>query len=656
MQKPLSPLQAPALSSARHGTTSSTTRRGALLGLSALALALGGCGGSGGSAPQPGERAAITLLVYIIGSDLESDHDAASGNIEEMQSVTPNARVNVVLSTGGADKDGWRTVQRKRINGAQIELLADLGPVNMGRQETLQDFITWGLQSYPAERTLLVLWNHGGGPNVGVGPDELFYKTGGTLSLGSIRAAIAAATQTAGRKLDMVGFDTCVMGCVEVAQALAPYADYLVASEDLEPGTGQDWAALLQHLTTRPADSTESFGRTIVDAFVAKTLAIDLTDDATLSLTDLRKIDAVTTALASVSATLSRALAADPVQTWLAIAQARATAALFHTPPLAMHGAELADMALFSWGSLPLPESERKQLLAALEQAVVHEKHSPSLPALAGLTLYLPQRVLGAGQDLQTYAALSFLPTAQRELMAHCHRVGADTTLLPRPAIGPIDWSHGAAQAPGRIEAALQTVARGLVAQDFAVLQETGTGQMRALKPLASGTADRLVDTDFMDGWLQLPDASGNAVYFTALPDGQRFDTEAPETFLVPVLLRDLDQRRTGRAYLIVTDIAERGVLRATGWIDFDGNTSTASAAPRAMALPANAEAQPLWMYVDEEHAPGWNTASIKTPYARLQPGQAFTRGRLSALPAGTAARLAALDVRGWVSLDAPAG
>lgn len=37
----------------------------------------------------------------------------------------------------------------------------------------------------------------------------------------------------------MVGFDTCVMGCVEVAQALAPYADYLVASEDLEPGTGQ---------------------------------------------------------------------------------------------------------------------------------------------------------------------------------------------------------------------------------------------------------------------------------------------------------------------------------------------------------------------------------------------------------------------------------
>ena len=164
MQKPLSPLQAPALSSARHGTTSSTTRRGALLSLSALALALGGCGGSGGSAPQPGERAAITLLVYIIGSDLESDYDAASGNIEEMQSVTPNARVNVVLSTGGADKDGWRTVQRKRINGAQIELLADLGPVNMGRQETLQDFITWGMQSYPAERTLLVLWNHGGGP------------------------------------------------------------------------------------------------------------------------------------------------------------------------------------------------------------------------------------------------------------------------------------------------------------------------------------------------------------------------------------------------------------------------------------------------------------------------------------------------------------
>ena len=39
----------------------------------------------------------------------------------------------------------------------------DLGEVNMGDGKALGDFITWGIQQYPAKRYMLVIWDHGQG-------------------------------------------------------------------------------------------------------------------------------------------------------------------------------------------------------------------------------------------------------------------------------------------------------------------------------------------------------------------------------------------------------------------------------------------------------------------------------------------------------------
>ena len=624
--------------------------------VAALALLVVSCGGSGS---QPAAKADITLLVYMMGTNLESDDGSATANIDEMRSVAPSDRVNVVLTTGAAKKDGWRTVQRKRVRGQQVEMLDDLGAVDMGSAQTLQDFVSWGMKTYPAERTMLVLWDHGGGPNRGIGSDPFTHHS---LSLDDIRSAIAPATQAAGRKLALVGFDACLMGSVEVAQAMAPYADYMIGSQELEPGAGQDWAALLSHLTRSPTDSTEAFGRTIVDAFIAKQLKEDANAEATLSLIDLARIDGVGAALADIAATLDAQLAADPVQTWIDIAGARAKAFIFGSVLLSPGPMELVDLRMFDWGGLELADGQRERLTQALEQAVVHQKHTEAFSSLAGLTFYLPQRVAETSDDTKTYTALSFVSEIQRGFIRQHSDIGTDNTRLPLPTLGAIDWHDGTPQAPTSVQAQLNTVARGLVAQDFAAVQNA-SGWITAIKPLTDSTADQLVDPSFMQGWFHL-DGAGTPVYFSALPDGMRFAVDSPENFLIPVTLRDEspsdempadDERRLQRGLLIVSDAAQPGVPRVTGFLNSLGNNDSAGVA-RPKGLPKQASVQPLWLVQDENNLGYWipPQASMAVPFVPVAANQPIPRGTRDPLPPGSLARLGVVDVRGWVSLDTP--
>lgn len=49
-------------------------------------------------------------------------------------------------------------------------------------------------------------------------------------------------------KLDIIGFDACLMAMHEIGAVLTPYANYLLASELLEPGIGWDYSALLKYV------------------------------------------------------------------------------------------------------------------------------------------------------------------------------------------------------------------------------------------------------------------------------------------------------------------------------------------------------------------------------------------------------------------------
>ena len=178
--------------------------------------------------PAPA-KAKRTVMVYAIGTDLESKGSNLSADVKEMLAAQPGKSVNVVLQTGGCKdfqnnymQDG--ACQRFAIQNGNIKELANLGDVSMVEPGTLQDFIKFAKENYPAENYILVMWDHGGGVPLGFGQDELHE---GTLT----EIEFASAIANADIKFESVIFNACLMGSLEVAKALDPYTDYIVAAE-----------------------------------------------------------------------------------------------------------------------------------------------------------------------------------------------------------------------------------------------------------------------------------------------------------------------------------------------------------------------------------------------------------------------------------------
>ena len=177
----------------------------------------------------PDDSAARTVMVYAIGTDLESSSACLSADIKEMLAANPGKNVNIVLQTGGCSdfkntymKDG--VSQRFSIINGKINELENLGDVSMVEPETLEDFIKFAKDEYPAENYILVLWDHGGGVPLGFGQDELHE---GTLTEIEMARAIGNCDIT----FESVIFNACLMGSLEVAKALDPYTEYIIAAE-----------------------------------------------------------------------------------------------------------------------------------------------------------------------------------------------------------------------------------------------------------------------------------------------------------------------------------------------------------------------------------------------------------------------------------------
>lgn len=243
---------------------------------SSAAMLTAGLAACGGGDDEDGTKVRTTVLVYMLGSDLESRSGQATLNLQEMLSTPGNSQVRVLITTGGADKvdpkglvSNWETVKRFELADGRLNELRDLGRQNMDEAATLQDFLAWGCKTAPAERYMLMLWDHGGGC-YGFGADENFPDDPGLMRIPSLTSALDAFQKSSGITLDYIGFDACLMATVEVAHQLQPYARFLGASQELEPGSGWDWQANTKTLSAQPDISIADFGRSSAEAFLDK--------------------------------------------------------------------------------------------------------------------------------------------------------------------------------------------------------------------------------------------------------------------------------------------------------------------------------------------------------------------------------------------------
>ena len=234
----------------------------------------------------------VTLMVYLCGTDLESRSKMATSDIQEMIAADISDDVNVIVYTGGCKS--WQnnafssqTNQIWQVTNKGITCLEkDLGSKSMTDEETLSSFIKWCAKKFPANRNMLVMWDHGGGSVSGFGYDEKFASSG-SMNLAEIDNALTEG----GVKFDFVGFDACLMATAENALMLTEHADYMIASEETEPGIGWYYTDWLTALSNNTSISTLELGKMIIDDFVDTCAQNCRGQSTTLSIVDLAEYE-----------------------------------------------------------------------------------------------------------------------------------------------------------------------------------------------------------------------------------------------------------------------------------------------------------------------------------------------------------------------------
>jgi hypothetical protein len=230
----------------------------------------------------PAGAAEWTVLVYeAADNNLES---ALLDDVGEMECVGSTPKVNIVAQIdrwdpGGDPSDDTRSgnwdnprryyITKDKCDGEiDSKLLEDMQEIDMSHPKELAKFIAWGAKKYPAKHYALVMGDHGSGWKGGYVDENAPPESQPMLmSIAELQAALAEGRKDAGLpKFDVLATDACMMGSLEVADAIWPHVSYWAASEELVPGPGYDYTPIFKKLTADPTMDGATLGKAFVDS------------------------------------------------------------------------------------------------------------------------------------------------------------------------------------------------------------------------------------------------------------------------------------------------------------------------------------------------------------------------------------------------------
>ncbi len=372
--------------------------------------------------PVPGSW---TFMVYIVGSDLQTKLNAGILDIVEMWNIGSTDNINVIVATGGSKSEGWETVNYHRVVKENLETWKNVGQYSMADPNVLTDFVFESMSNFPAENYGLVLWNHGSGVN-GFGHDEIHHNM---FSLPQLTQTLRYIHEQTNIKYDILGFDACLMATLEVASSMQGLANYMVASEELEPGHGWNYTPIAQALSSGTVAGGKDLGMVIADGFLNQATTYQQSG-ATLSVIDL---DAVGELVQAFEYFLnSPTLSGNPDFTNIARNRSKSEAyGKSAKNPLASYdGVDLEDFVRLMKQSNPELSQQANQLLFALSQAVVYNRYDRTKPNASGLSIFFPYDKLAdnnaVNAAMEKYQQLGFSPTYTQFLNRYVGRSVVD--------------------------------------------------------------------------------------------------------------------------------------------------------------------------------------------------------------------------------------
>lgn len=354
------------------------------------------------SSPSRAPQAKWTVLLYSA-----ADNDLKRfmlADVNEIEAVGSDSYTNLVAQVDTGSQCN-RYLLQKDTNMGKINspVVQALGRQNMSDPQNLADFIKWGVENYPAEHYMVVVSDHGNGWR-GAAQD---YSHGGWMTLPQIREGFEKAQEATGRKIDVVGFDACLMASTEVAHELQGVADYLVASEETEGGDGWKYTSFLNPTLLQNVQQMHMMKINVEP----RQLAIHAVRHAEANQGDLPTMTAVDMSqMPSVSAAvdnLGKAIVGNP--------NAGQVANLARQAQSYYDYSDVGDFARRIEGS-NIPDeglkTAAKGVTDAIGTAVIAEQHSAQYPGSTGLTLELSRYGVPSGYEETKLAKETSWPQA----------------------------------------------------------------------------------------------------------------------------------------------------------------------------------------------------------------------------------------------------
>jgi hypothetical protein len=307
------------------------------------------------------KKAQWTVMVYM-----SADNDLfsfAGRNIKQMEAIGSNENLNIIIQLDTNRYGKGKITHRYKINHNSRELLFNPNiAMDSGDPDTLVDFCTWGIEEFPAEHYAVILWNHGSGalePAIGraINPSHLFTynhdrdiieldrsinfmnflgaheepvdiedpvikpierprpqtrgicfdeSTGNYITNQGLDYAFGEINKALGGKnIDIIGLDACLMAMTEIAAMASRHADFMVASQEVELGTGWNYARVLLAAARNKIEPQE-FANHIVQSFEQSYGRI--TNDYTLSAIKLANFNELEKNISAVAECLITAI------------------------------------------------------------------------------------------------------------------------------------------------------------------------------------------------------------------------------------------------------------------------------------------------------------------------------------------------------------
>lgn len=384
-----------------------------------------------------------TVLVYMVGDNNLSD--AAWADINEMEQVGSTDAVQIAVQwelssqyTSLAPTEYQGRVYRTPIVRdsdpnmvAGLSSSTSLGVMDMSDPARLAEFVRWGAETYPAQHTAVILWDHGLGWRGGF----VDSAASGTLTLREITAGL----RDSGVHPDLVAFDACLMGMHEVGMALRGVTDVLVASEEVAPGGGFPYDTLLTRWTATPTLTAQQLGASIAEEYSAYFDTGLRARSVTMSVVDLSKAEASNAQLAA----FSKGILADLSSNRRGIASAVGSSSLrrFREPESADLRSVLGAFATLEGEVGPAATSYVNWL--ASSGLVLSNRAIRTVADASGVAIHLPRAAFSAynANSLQDYReSTSFLPLQPWHQVVASLTGTADTDTTPA-AVGATSFS-----------------------------------------------------------------------------------------------------------------------------------------------------------------------------------------------------------------------